>query len=149
MITERGEVVAVEPGVLWVQTTPTATCDGCAVRSGCGTGALSSFLARGRRPLRIACDVPARVGDAVVLGIRERLLLTGSMVVYLLPLLWLLTGAMVGHILADRLGGPPDAGAVPGGLLALVAWWVVIGRLPARAPTVHVLEVLAPTEERG
>ncbi len=149
MITERGEVVAVGSGVLWVQTTPTATCDGCAARSGCGTGALGSFLARGRRPLRIASDVPARVGDAVVLGIRERVLLTGSMMVYLLPLLWLLAGALFGHILVARLGGPPDAGAVPGGLMALVAWWGLVGRLPARTPTVHVLEVLAPTEERG
>ncbi len=101
MIEEPGRVIAVEAGAVWVETQRSSTCSGCSVRSGCGKGLSDRLGIRERRGLvRASSDLHLAVGDAVVIGIRERALLKGAILVYLFPLLALFVSAVAASELA-------------------------------------------------
>lgn len=101
MIEEPGRVVAVEAGAVWVETQRSSTCSGCSVRSGCGKGLTDRLGIRERRGLiRASSDLHLDVGDAVVIGIRERALLRGAFLVYLFPLLTLFASAVAASEMA-------------------------------------------------
>lgn len=100
MIEEQGRIVAVEPGAVWVETLRKSTCSSCSVKAGCGQGLLDQLGASGRRGyVRALSDLQLSVGDAVVIGVREDLLVRGSLLVYLLPLL----GLFVAAVLAEQM----------------------------------------------
>lgn len=101
MIEEQGRVVAVESGAVWVETLRKSTCSSCSVKAGCGQGLLDQIGVSGRRGyVRALSNLHLSVGDAVIIGVREDLLVRGSLLVYLLPLLGLFFAA----VLADQLG---------------------------------------------
>lgn len=105
MIEEQGRVVAVEVGAVWVETLRKSTCSSCSVSAGCGQGVLDRLGVSGRRGhVRALSDLSLSVGDAVVIGVREDLLVRGSLLVYLLPLIGLFAGALFGERMA--LGEP-------------------------------------------
>lgn len=105
MIEEQGRVVAVESGAVWVETLRKSTCSSCSANAGCGQGLLDRLGMGGRRGyVRALSDLPLRVGDGVVIGVREDLLVRGSLLVYLVPLLGLLVAAGLAESLA--LGEP-------------------------------------------
>ncbi|WP_439889312.1 SoxR reducing system RseC family protein [Pseudomonas sp. MBLB4123] len=100
MIEESGRVVAVEAGAVWVETLRKSTCSSCSVSAGCGQGVLERLGVGGRRGhVRALSDLSLSVGDAVVIGIREDLLVRGSLLVYLVPLMGLFAAAL----LAERM----------------------------------------------
>ncbi len=98
MLIETGRVVAVETDAVWVETIRRSTCGGCAARQGCGHGLLNR-IGDGRsgyvRALRSASGVGTEcaVDDQVRISIPEQVILRGSAVVYLLPLICMLAGA--------------------------------------------------------
>lgn len=100
MIEERGRVVALDDSGIWVETVQRSSCNGCAAKSGCGTGLLGDFWSRASQ-VRVAVAPPAldtiRLHDTVVIGIAENTLASSALVVYLLPLLTLVLGALVGQ----------------------------------------------------
>lgn len=99
MIEETATVIAIEQGQLVLQASTRTACGSCAAKQGCGTSVLSGWL--GRKVVHIRADntVDAQVGDEVVIGLGEDALLSGSVWIYLLPLLVMLLSAL----LADQL----------------------------------------------
>jgi sigma-E factor negative regulatory protein RseC len=101
VIEEQGRVVAVEWGAVWVETLRKSTCSSCSVKAGCGQSLLDQLSASGRRGLvRALSNLQLNVGDRVIIGVREDLLVRGSLLVYLLPLLGLFAAA----VSAEQLG---------------------------------------------
>lgn len=101
MIEEQGRVVAIERGAVWVETLRKSTCSSCSVKAGCGQGLFDQLGVKERRGLvRALSDLHLKVGDGVVIGVREDLLVRGSLLVYLLPLLGLFAVALM----TDQLG---------------------------------------------
>lgn len=98
MLVETGRVVAVEADAVWVETIRQSTCGTCAGRQGCGHGLLNR-IADGRsglvRVLRgpSADGWPCEVNDQVRISLPEQVILRGSVIVYMLPLLCMLAGA--------------------------------------------------------
>ena len=98
MLIETGRVVAVEADALWVETIRQSTCGACAARQGCGHGLLNR-IGDGRtgyvRVLRGPASGrrPCAVNDQVRISIPEQVILRGSAVVYMVPLLCMLAGA--------------------------------------------------------
>lgn len=122
MIEETGRVVALAPGAVLVETERSSTCSGCSVRSGCGQGLVERLGVRERRGLILAlCDLRLSVGDTVVVGIRESVLLHGAVLVYLFPLIMLFIFALV----ASQLSAPEPYVMLAGLGGFLVAWLVV------------------------
>ncbi len=129
MLIETGRVVAVGSGALWVETIRQSTCGSCAANKGCGHGLLNR-IADGRTGyVRV---LPGAVGagqcavnDQVRIGIPEQVILRGSLVVYMLPLLCMLAGAAgIGALWPGMTDMAAIGGAVAGLLLgfALVHW---------------------------
>ncbi|MVW76473.1 SoxR reducing system RseC family protein [Pseudomonas xionganensis] len=122
MIEEQGRVVAVESGAVWVETLRKSTCSACSAKAACGQGLLNQLGAGARRGyVRALSGLSLQVGDAVVIGVREDLLVRGSILVYLLPLLGLFMAAGLAQWLA--LGEPLVILAAFAGLLA--TWYGV------------------------
>lgn len=97
MIEEQGRVVATEPGAVWVETVRRSTCSSCSANAGCGQGLMQRLgVGAGRARVRALSDLSLRVGDAVVLGIHEDLLLRASVLFYLFPLLGFFRGSIAG-----------------------------------------------------
>ena len=115
MIRESGCVVRIAGPFAWVSCESRAGCARCAEGKGCGGGLLSRLLGDRLFQLRVPVRTGISVGDQVQLGISEGALLGAACLMYLLPLLALLSGALIG----DFLGG--DGPAVLLGGLALLA----------------------------
>jgi sigma-E factor negative regulatory protein RseC len=126
MIEESGQVVELDGEFAWIESERGTTCGGCAVRKGCGTGAIARVLGQRRVRLRVINRINAAVGDRVVVGISESGLLRGSLAVYAVPLAALFAGALSGHFIGGQLWPEArDPLAIAGaviGLLAGLAW---------------------------
>ncbi len=123
MIKETGRVVAIETDCLWVETIRQSTCNSCSVQKGCGHGMLNKMAPGRLNHMRVLLrDQPSShfsVDDEVEISIPEQVLVTGAMLVYLLPLVTLLMGT----ILASQFWQgdlPAFLGAVGGFMLGLV-----------------------------
>jgi sigma-E factor negative regulatory protein RseC len=101
MIEETGRVVAIEEGAVWVETLRKSTCSSCSANAGCGQGLMDKIgVGRQRGFVRVLSDLQLALNDVVIIGISEDLLLRSAVLVYLLPLLGLLAGALLASSLA-------------------------------------------------
>ncbi len=127
MILETGRVVAIEAEGLWVETIQKSTCNSCRAEPGCGQAMLTRLggqptsylwvLLQGREPSNY------HLGDEVQIGVPEEVIAKGSLFVYMLPLLGLLSGAGLAHHLWSH-EAVTFVGAILGLLLGgvLVRW---------------------------
>lgn len=123
MITERGTVVSLEGDYAWVQSAAQSGCRRCAEGRGCGGGIFARLLGDRLHRIRVLNRLGAQPGEEVLIGLTESALLGGALLVYGLPVLLLVAGA----VLATPWGEPAAvAGALAGlgagiGLLRLSA----------------------------
>jgi sigma-E factor negative regulatory protein RseC len=121
MIEESARVVRVEEGYAIVETPQRAACGSCQNAESCSTSVLSGLFKRRSNRLKVLNPIEARPGEQVIIGLREGALLKASFSAYLLPLVCMLSSAIVVHQLSQgfssRLGELPT---IVGGLLGLV-----------------------------
>jgi sigma-E factor negative regulatory protein RseC len=127
MLIETGRVVAVEEAGVWVETIRASTCGACSLQKGCGHGLLNRLGDSRRHYILVlpgACPASScAVGDQVRIAIPEGVILRGSAVVYLLPLLCMLLGATLA---ANLLQGNPDMLAALGAALGFAAGFALV-----------------------
>lgn len=134
MIEERGRVVALEQSGIWVETVQRSGCHGCAAKSGCGTGLLGDFWAKASQ-VRVSVSPASlqqvKLHDTVVIGVAENTLATSALVVYLLPLVMLVLGALAGDALlaATAANGLAESHTSELGAIAGAAAGLTIGAL--------------------
>lgn len=129
MITEPGTVTRVAGGFVWVRCETQQACQRCAEGRGCGGGLLGRLLGDRLRQVRVASeDLDLRVGEGVVIGLGETVLVRAALVMYLVPLLLLFIAAAITH----RLTGGDDLWTVAGGAAGLVAGLAVARRFGLR-----------------
>lgn len=126
-----GVVVRVKGDYAWVRIEAAApACGGCEKRGGCptsSTGTVLDGLAGDReRLLCLPNAIRARAGDAVVVCAADGVVLRAAGLLYGLPLLAALAGALLGQAWFDS-----EAGALLGMVLGLVAGFLGVrhGRL--------------------
>jgi len=101
MIEELAVVVKIENHQVWVEAGQNSACGGCQQKASCTTNALGSVLKK--RSVPVDCDIQLKTGDEVMVAIDESLLLRASLLLYLLPLIALFTGAAIADwLLADN-----------------------------------------------
>lgn len=126
-ICSQGTVIALEGALARVEVSRSAMCDGCHQQSSCNVALLDS----GRDTVAaVGNPVGARPGDKVELAIDEAVLLRGGMVLYLLPLAFM----VLGILLAMALRGSINFG-LGDDMLALLA---ALAGLAASMPVVRV-----------
>lgn len=121
MIETEGRVSRVEPGHAWVDVTPVSACGGCSQKSACGTSALASVLGRRRADLMVIDEFGAREGDWVRVGLHEGAMFRTALLVYGLPILGLVAGAVLASTLFSDADMVAAAGALTG---ATGGWWI-------------------------
>ena len=84
---------------MWVEADRRKGCERCDAGEGCGGGVLGKLVVRRASKVRALNQLPGLVpGDEVVLGLDERLLVRGSMMAYLMPLICMLAAAFFAEI---------------------------------------------------
>lgn len=133
LVEQQALVVAVAPGLAWLETSRMAACGGCSSSSACATPVLGSLGGGGGAAARIqvADHLGLRVGDGVVVGIPDGTLTRAAALAYLLPPATLVLTAAGAGVL-----GLGDLGSALVGLvgltLGLVLTRLLIGGTAAR-----------------
>ena len=147
MIEERVEVVRVAEGRAWVQPANRSGCSRCDAGEGCGAGLWQRAFGLRSRQIVLAND-QLQVGDQLLLSIAESALLSSAAMLYLLPLVTLIIGALFGTLV-------PGAGdselwvlfssiaGLLGGLLIARAW-ATAGRDRLTPGVLQVIAVSTP-----
>jgi len=106
MIEESAKVLAIKKTQLLVQAQPSSACGGCHSRSACGQGLLSKYFNQKPGQLMIENKLDSGesldvvVGDEVIIGIEESAVLSGAFFAYLLPLVFVVSFALVAQMLS-------------------------------------------------
>src|SRR5690554_4483194 len=95
MIHETGTVISVSGDDAWVQTIRESACQSCKARHGCGQKALAGLTGGQSRQIRVANTLQAQPGDQVTVAIEESALLKASLLVYAIPLLFMVLATIV------------------------------------------------------
>ncbi len=95
MIEELAVVVKIENQQVWVTSGSNSACGGCQQKTSCTTNALNSVIKKKQVP--VDSDIQLKVGDEVIVAIDESLLLRASLLLYLLPLIFLFFGAGIAN----------------------------------------------------
>lgn len=123
MIEEEGRVMAVEEDGVWVETIRKTTCSSCSARHGCGQHLSEKYTSSKKHSyIKAISDIVLSEDDKVVVGIPEGALVKASMLVYLLPLVFMLGSLW----LATSLGWNDMA------TLVMAFSGLFLGFLPAR-----------------
>jgi sigma-E factor negative regulatory protein RseC len=131
MIETPARITRLEGGSAWVTSAAPSSCGACGGK-GCGSSLFARVLHPDEPEYRVDNPIGAQVGDDVVVGLPDGALLNAAIAGYLVPLLLLLVGAVVGQQFFGELG------AVGGGLcgLGLAALHLTRRRAPVANPVV-------------
>ncbi|OIR24739.1 SoxR reducing system RseC family protein [Bathymodiolus thermophilus thioautotrophic gill symbiont] len=101
---EQFEVIEIENQTMKLKVSRSSGCHSCEARSGCGTGILANYFEQYtlfNKPLQSG----ATVGDFITLEISSNELFYRAFQLYMLPLLALFAGGMLGNMLYPALEG--------------------------------------------
>lgn len=136
---QHGKIIAVDGCKLWVDVSRQNACMSCAAKNGCGTSLLERALPNSGSVFELAAPTDQfTVGETVDIAIDESKIVGMSLLIYGLPLLCLLLGAVGGNALWHN-----DGAAIAGALLGFGAGFGITRVLDATmaatvAPTVSV-----------
>ncbi len=124
MIEELAVVVKIENHQVWVKSGQNGACGGCQQKASCTTNALGRALRKKSVPAD-SC-IQLKTGDKVMVAIDESLLLRASMLLYLVPLIALFTGAGIADWLLANNALYADLWVVGSAILSfLLSLWLI------------------------
>jgi len=97
---EKGTVQKIEESWAWVETRRTGSCDNCSQKKHCH----SSGDGRDRMLVKAENVAQARSGDEVEIYLNSKTKLKGLFMIYMLPVIGLLVGALLGKSLSTLIG---------------------------------------------
>jgi len=95
MIEENGVVVSLKGEWAVVEPEASGGCSNCSASQGCGTASLARFFGQRKQQHYAHNPLNAKPGDRVIMGLEEKALVSGSIMMYLLPLIFMIAGAIV------------------------------------------------------
>jgi sigma-E factor negative regulatory protein RseC len=129
MIVESGRVVAIEENSLWVETIRKTTCNSCSAQKGCGHGILNKLGDGRSNYIRVLTgqymSSEFSLNDEVEISIPEQVIVSGSFIVYMVPLLLMLLGAPLGEDIFSVFL-EKNVGAIIGSIIGFIAGIVLV-----------------------
>lgn len=110
MIEEQVVVTSINQEGAWVEGMQQSACGSCSAKAGCGQHAMTQL---GRKvslwlPLSDLSDaaaiMPLNIGQQIVVGLPEGAILRSTVVIYGVPLIALVLGAIIGHAAWGEVG---------------------------------------------
>ncbi len=98
MLQEKGLVIALRGENAVVQTKSKLACSSCKVSTSCGNGIVENYLSAKLFESEMPNLLRAKVGQQVVIEIPKSSVTKAAIIVYLIPLLFMLIGMSVSHI---------------------------------------------------
>jgi sigma-E factor negative regulatory protein RseC len=99
MLLETAHIVAVEADSVWVETISQSSCGACAAQKGCGHSLLNRISASRRNIIQVFSGAleasRCSVDDHVRISIPEQVIIHGSLIVYMVPLVSMLLMAVL------------------------------------------------------
>ncbi len=106
-------------------------CGHCASGNGCGSGKLSQlFCSSKQRSFRVNNAISAKVGDEVNVGLPDGVLLRNSLLMYVLPLTFMLCASLLASSFFE---GARDEAASLGAGAGLLTGFLVVRQLTSRS----------------
>lgn len=120
MIEEHALVVSVNDEALQVKINQQSSCSGCSAKGSCGTSALAKLFGNKTALFMMPMDSKIKKaeiheGDSVVIGLEDAHYLKASALIYLLPILFLFSFALI----SEQLFSFNDLGIMVSGGLGL------------------------------
>ncbi len=114
VIKEDGENVVIE-------SIRKSSCSSCGAGSACGTNVLATlFDQTSQNPqLTLKNTIGAKVGDKVIVGIDEKIVIKSSFFVYIVPVLSMIFFAAIGLVVGEYVGMDKDSASSIFGLVGL------------------------------
>ncbi len=97
MSTEEGTIIKVAGDKAWVRTRRSSMCEGCK-----SSGVCNSLGGGGDMETEAVNIIGGKVGDRVLLKISSKSLWKISFVLYMIPVIFLISGAMVGLKIGEK-----------------------------------------------
>jgi sigma-E factor negative regulatory protein RseC len=100
MIEERARVVELMSGRVIIEAARTSACAQCQAASSCGQKSLSEWAASKMTHIEVdnPDNLPVHIGDDVIVGIDEGGFVKASALIYMLPLLMMITIGVAAHL---------------------------------------------------
>ncbi|MDH5571831.1 MAG: SoxR reducing system RseC family protein [Gammaproteobacteria bacterium] len=102
MIEETAIIIECDGEYAWIEAQRKTACGQCNVNKACGTSTLSKVLGNKSTRMRAINQAQAQKGETVLVGLHESALLTGSFVVYIIPIACMLLFAIFGKLIAQQ-----------------------------------------------
>ena len=125
MIKQPATVIAETDTSYLLESLPKSACPRCAEGKGCGGGILAQAFANKTYQLSVNKNTPLKIGEMVQIGIKSSLLVRASLLLYLLPLISMVTVAMI----AGSLTNDQDIFTVTGAIIGIIIGILVAKKL--------------------
>ncbi|WP_083778945.1 SoxR reducing system RseC family protein [Desulfarculus baarsii] len=148
-MTEQGYVRAVRGGMAMVETIQTEACSQCSSR-----GACQMMGGERMRVVPAINEAGAKEGQRVIIAARRSTVMGAGFLVYMVPVMALIGGAVVGKAYGPDYGFEPQSAAVLLGVGLLAACWLAISRFSKRMAgnknlAVRVIRIVKDTQDGG
>ncbi len=124
MLKETGRVVAIDETSVWVETINQSTCGSCSAEKGCGQSTLAKWSAK-ESYLRVLLDGrdpdSIKINDSITVGIPEDVIVKGSLLLYCLPIVLMIFGAVLGDFVFNA-----EPASVAGAFVGIVLGGVFV-----------------------
>jgi sigma-E factor negative regulatory protein RseC len=130
MIETRAIIIRLEGNEALVESTQGGGCGNCDSENGCGSGKLSQLFCTEPRRFRVLNESNAQVGTLVQVSLAEGVLLRSALLMYMLPLASLVSGAAIGGLWMD--GESSEIFSAAGGFAGLSLGFVMAKALSSR-----------------
>ena len=104
MIEETATVVAATPDFIWVEARARSACSSCGTQDSCATSSVSKWFGMRRQQLRLPNQFASSVGEQVIVGVEDQVMVTASLAAYILPVVLMLGAAIMADVqgMSDR-----------------------------------------------
>ncbi len=103
MITENGIVTTADTATAWIKTTRSGACESCSSKESCGT-----VHEQKEHIVIVKNTLNVKSGDHVVIGLETKPMLYLTFLLYVFPILMMITGALIGDNLAVTFDVDPS-----------------------------------------
>lgn len=130
LVEEQGLVVSLQGQYARISPLVQSGCQSCASSGMCGSALLQPLFGNKQRLLIAKNSIKARPGDQVTIGLNRMALVLSSLMIYLLPLLMLILGAITGEAFANRAGiENSEFVSILSGLGSALLTFIVVSRI--------------------